>query len=93
MTKCAQLPLPDTGSQRSWIENSMMRMRAKKKLGSACPNTAMPSASRSIQLLANTAARTPSGIDTASANRIENSPSHRVVGSFSMTRQMTTVLK
>ena len=47
--KCAQVPEPETGSQRNCTENSMISTSAKKKFGIACPTTATPSDSRSIQ--------------------------------------------
>ncbi|MNI63166.1 hypothetical protein D3C73_1185190 [compost metagenome] len=50
ITKCCQVPLPDTGRMRSEIENSMIRISAKKKFGSAWPSTAMARQARSITL-------------------------------------------
>ncbi len=78
------MSLPETGSQRSEIEKNMISSSAKKKLGSAWPTTATARQSRSIQLLRQIAASTPSGIEIASANDQREQPSSRVV--FSLLR-------
>jgi hypothetical protein len=74
-------------------ENSITRISAKKKFGSAWPNTAMASASRSIQLFGRRAATTPSGIAIRSAKASESKPSCSVTGSLSSTRAATSLLK
>ena len=85
-TKCQGVALPETGSQRSVTENSITRTSAKKKFGSACPATAIASATRSIQLFGFSAAATPSGTATTSARRrATRSPSTSVTGSLSST--------
>ena len=60
-------------------------MSAKKKLGIACPTTAMDSAMRSSRVFGRSAARTPRGIDTINANDRDRSPSVIVTGALSQT--------
>ena len=67
ITKCFQVSLPETGSQRSVTPNRIIIIRANQKEGSAWPKTEVVSASRSIQVLGLIAATTPNGMASTSA--------------------------
>ena len=80
MTKFHQLSCPVIGSSRQYTPNHRISVSANQKLGIAWPMTASVSATRSKMLLGFTAASTPSGIASTSANVMAQAPSSIVVG-------------
>ena len=93
MMKCAQVSLPEIGSQRSVSPKNRISSSANQNGGIAWPITATVRVRRSIQLLGRIAAATPSGIDSASAKLSAMAPSDRVVPIRSHTMAATGVRK
>ncbi|MCY1309862.1 hypothetical protein D9M70_600010 [compost metagenome] len=71
----------------------MIRISAKKKLGRACPSTAMARQMRSIRLPLYSAASTPSGMEISSAKPRAARPSISVVVSLDRISGPASVLK
>ena len=63
-------PSPSEGSQCRWTARIRIRIRASQKYGMATPSTAIPVATRSIQLWGRTPATIPRGAPTSTATAI-----------------------
>ena len=93
MTKCCQVPLPETGSHLARTASQSISTRATKKVGKACATTVTAMASRSTQVLRQMADAIPKGKASSKPNNRAHKPSVMVTGSFCSTRSATGILK